>query len=71
MRKIIVIILALVLVLSMSVPAFAATPKWEYPHIEVPNIKVNIKIPDSVFTNWFKEHPIKLPEITFTNLTLG
>ena len=59
MRKIIVFILTLALILAMSVPAFAVTPRWEYKPVKLPEIKVSIKIPDSVFDNWFKEHPIR------------
>ena len=59
MRKIIVFILTLALIAAMSVTAFAVTPRWEYKPVKLPEIKVSIKIPDSVFDNWFKEHPIR------------
>lgn len=68
MRKIITLMLALVLIVSMAVTSFAATPKWEYKPVVLPQIKVSIKIPDSVFDNWFKDHPIK---INYTSPTLG
>lgn len=58
MRKIMVFILALALIASMAVSAYAATPKWEYKPIKLPQIKVSIKIPDKVFTDWFADHPI-------------
>jgi hypothetical protein len=66
MRKIIAILLAAMLIASMSVTAFAVTPKWEYKPVKLPQIKVTIKIPDSVFQSWFKEHPI-----SFTAPVLG
>lgn len=66
MRKIIVFILILTLIVSMAVSAYAVTPKWEYKAVKLPQIKVTIKIPESVFDNWFKEHPI-----TFTSPVLG
>lgn len=66
MRKIIVFILTLALIVSMAVSAYAVTPKWEYTPVKLPQIKVTIKIPESVFDNWFKEHPI-----TFTSPVLG
>lgn len=66
MRKIIVFILTLALIASMAVSAYAVTPKWEYKPVKLPDIKVTIKIPESVFDNWFKEHPI-----TFTSPVLG
>ena len=58
MRKIIAFILALALIAAMSVPTFAVTPKWEYKPVKLPEIKVSIKIPDKVFTDWLAEHPI-------------
>jgi hypothetical protein len=70
MRKIITFILALVLIASLAVTSFAATPKWEYKPITLPQIKVSIKIPDSVFDNWFKDHPLNL-NISFTAPTLS
>ena len=73
MRKIIALLLVLLLVAAMVVPAFAVTPKFEYKAVKLPKIKVSIKIPDSVFENWFKEHPIDLPaiNISYTQPTLG
>lgn len=58
MRKIFAILLAVMLIASMSVTAFAVTPKWEYKPVKLPQIKVSVKIPDKVFADWFKEHPI-------------
>lgn len=59
MRKIFVILLALMLIASMTVSAYAVTPKWEYKPVKLPEIKVSVKIPDKVFADWFKEHPIR------------
>lgn len=59
MRKIIVLLLVVALIAAMSVTTFAVTPQWEYKPVKLPEIKVSIKIPDSVFDNWFKEHPIR------------
>ena len=66
MRKSIVFILTLALIVSMAVSAYAVTPKWEYKPVKLPQVKVSIKIPDKVFDDWFKEHPI-----TFTSPVLG
>ena len=66
MRKIFAIILVVAMIAAMSVTTFAVTPKWEYKPVKLPQIKVSIKIPDSVFENWFKEHPI-----SFTAPVLG
>ena len=68
MRKIIIFVLIVAMIAAMSVTAFAVTPKWEYKPVKLPEIKVSIKIPDSVFTEWFKENPIK---ITYTSPLLG
>lgn len=70
MRKIITFMLALVLIVSMAVTSFAATPKWEYKPVVLPQLKVSIKIPDSVFDNWFKDHPLNL-NFSFVSPTLG
>lgn len=59
MKKIFAILLAVMLIASMAVSAYAVTPKWEYKPVKLPQIKVTIKIPDKVFTDWFKEHPIR------------
>ena len=59
MRKIIVFVLVVALIAAMSVTAFAVTPKWEYKPVKLPQIKVSVKIPDKVFTDWFEDHPIR------------
>ena len=66
MRKIIIFLLTVAMIVTMSVTAFAVTPKWEYKPVKLPQIKV--KIPESVFTDWFKENPIK---ISYTSPVLG
>lgn len=68
MRKIIIFVLIVAMIAAMSVTTFAVTPKWEYKPVKLPEIKVSIKIPDSVFTEWFKENPIK---INYTSPVLG
>ena len=70
MRKIITFILALVLIASLAVTSFAVTPKWEHKPVKLPQIKVSIKIPDSVFDDWFKDHPLNL-NISYISPTLG
>ena len=59
MRKIIVFVLVVALIAAMSVTAAAVTLRWEYKPVKLPEIKVSVKIPDKVFTDWFKEHPIR------------
>lgn len=59
MKKTICIMLAVMLILAVSVPTFACTPRWEYKPVKIPEIKVSVEIPDKVFADWFKEHPIR------------
>jgi hypothetical protein len=68
MKKILVFMFVMVLIVTMTVPAFAVTPTFKYNPVKIPEIKVSVKIPDKVFDDWFKEHPIK---ITYTHPTLG
>lgn len=51
MRKFFAILMAVMLVASMAVPAYA---------VSIPDIKVNFTLSDSVLAKWFKDHPIKL-----------
>ena len=64
-KKIITLFMALVLIACMSVPAFAVTPALKIPDMpEISKIQLDVKVelPDSYWDNYFKEHPIKLPE---------
>ena len=70
MKRIITFLFVLIMVFTMAVSAFAYTPKFEYKPVALPEIKVSIKIPDKVFTDWFKEHPLDL-KINYTSPTLG
>ena len=63
MKKILALILAVLLIMAMAVPAYAVTPKYEFPDLpEIPDISDNIEIelPDNFWSGWFKEHPIKI-----------
>jgi hypothetical protein len=63
MKKIIAVIFAVAIAVSLAVPAFALTPKIEIPNVpEIPDISdnVTIKLPDSFWSGWFKDHPIKI-----------
>lgn len=65
MKRVLTIVLALTLmVCSIPVAANAITPALKIPSMPtIPNFKVNIELPQSVFDDWFAEHPIKLPTI--------
>jgi hypothetical protein len=62
MRTIFAILLTVMLIASMTVSAYAATPKLDLDLPEIPDISgtVKVEIPDTVWDNWFKEHPIKI-----------
>lgn len=65
MKKIITIVLALMLIASMAVPAYAVTPTFQIPDMpEISKIKIEVKLDDKVAENavkaWLKEHPIKI-----------
>ena len=60
MNKTICIMLAVMLILAMSVPAFAVTPKWEYKPVKLPQIKPDTSFVQSAVANWFKTNPIKI-----------
>jgi hypothetical protein len=73
MRKIFAILLAVMLIASLSVTAFAVTPKWEYKAVKLPQIKPDTSFVQGVVANWFKTHPIDLPDIniSFTSPVLN
>lgn len=73
MRKIIVLLLALVLIVSMSVTTFAVTPKVEYKPVKLPQIKIDTSFAQSVVSNWLKTNPIDFSgiKITHTNPVLN
>jgi len=63
MKKIVTIALTLIIIMSMAIPAHALTPKLEIPDIpDFSNIKFTpkIELPDDFWSNWFKEHPLKI-----------
>lgn len=73
MKKIIVFLLVVALIVAMSVPAFAVTPKWEYKPVKLPQIKPDTSFVQGAVSKWFKTHPIDLPaiNITYTRPALG
>lgn len=70
MKKIIAILLALLLILSMAIPVAAVTPTLQVPDVpQISDIKIEVKVDEQVYENavqkWFKEHPIKFDFIKF------
>ena len=62
MKRLFAILLAVMLIAPMTVSANAVTPKLDLDLPEIPDISGNVKveIPNTVWDNWFKEHPIKI-----------
>jgi hypothetical protein len=66
MRKIFAILLAVMLIASLTISAYAITPKWEYKAVKLPEVKFTSV--ENIVSNWLKQNPIK---IDFTNVKLG
>lgn len=61
MKKIITIALALVLIASMTVTTYAATPKLNINLPEIPDISGSVKVDVTPAVNkWLDEHPFKI-----------
>ena len=61
MKKIIIMLLSVLLIVSMAVPAYAVTPGYQAPDIpDFSEIKFDIKFefPEGFWEKWFDEHPI-------------
>lgn len=58
MKKLIILLLSLLLVLSMAAPAFAVTPKLEIPKVSMPKVTFQIDLTNS-FRNYWAKNPIK------------
>lgn len=66
-KKLLPMLAALIMILCMSMPVSAATPTFKAPELpKVPDIKVNIELPEETFDNWIEEHPIN---VTPANMT--
>jgi len=66
MKKIICIMIAVMLIACLAVPAYAVTPKYEFPDLpEIPDISDDVKfgfrISGSFWDDWFAKHPAVLP----------
>ncbi len=77
MKKFIIFVLAIMLVASMAIPAYAVTPSIGVPDMpEIPDISDNIKfeLPSGFWQRWFAEHPLptfKLPSEWLLNRLQG
>lgn len=61
MRNVFAILLAVVLMASMTVSAHAVTPKLNIDLPEIPNISGSVKIDVTPAVNkWLDEHPVKI-----------
>ena len=69
MKKIICILLAVMLIMAMTVPAFAVTPKWEYHAPEIPEVTLTDDLKQMIsnaVAEFFKDFKIE-----FTSTRLG
>ena len=69
MKKIICMLLAVMLIMAMTVPAFGATPKWEYHAPEIPEVTLTDDLKQSI-SDWVAEY-FKNFKIEFTSTRLG
>lgn len=61
MRKILALIFTLTLILAIPVQASAVTPPLRVPDLpKIPEIKVEVKLPDNYWDNYFRNNPIKV-----------
>lgn len=61
MRKFIAFILAVLIVMSMAVSAYAVTPPLRVPSIKIPDISSSVQIDTKPAVDaWFDQHPIKI-----------
>lgn len=61
MRKIFAILLAVMLMASMTVSTYAATPKLNIDLPEIPNISGSVKVDVTPAVNkWLDDHPFKI-----------
>jgi hypothetical protein len=61
MKKLIIFVLTLMLMASMTVTTYAATPKLDIDLPEIPNISGSVKIDVTPAVNkWLDEHPVKI-----------
>ena len=58
MKKLITLLLALLLVLSIAIPTFAITPKPDVPKVTVPKLIFQMDLTD-MFRNYWAQNPIK------------
>lgn len=69
MKKLISMLLAVILIMAMTVPAFAVTPKWEYHAPEIPEVTLSDDIKQMIsnaVAEFFKNFRIE-----FTSTRLG
>lgn len=69
MKKIICMLLAVLLIAAMTVPAFAATPKWEYHAPKIPEVTLTDDLKQMIsnaVAEFFKDFKIE-----FTSTRLG
>lgn len=59
MKKLIIFVLTVVTVISMTIPAHAATPTLKVPEVpQISKIDFKVTVGEDFWDNYFKEHPI-------------
>lgn len=62
MKYIFKITIFIIAALTLSISAYAITPKINIKIPKIPNISSSVKItiPDNVFNDWFNQHPVNI-----------
>lgn len=65
MKKIVCMLVAVLVVVSMTVPVYAVTPTLNIPDVpQISNIKIEVKLDEKIYENavqkWFAEHPLNI-----------
>ena len=70
MKKILTLALAVLLICTMAVPAFAATPELDVPDVpQVSKIEFKISLGDDFWDRYWETHPIKIPQIDWSGIS--
>ena len=60
MKRLFVLFLIVMLIVSISVPVKAVTPQLK--PVEMPEVpEIHVEMNEGIMTNWLIEHPIKVP----------
>jgi len=66
MKKILIIALTLMVIITTAIPAYAVTPPMRVPDMpEIPAIEPDFSYInfDAIFEKWFEDHPIRIKSV--------